>query len=86
MELFDYFRNNALCCLSCCILLADNGALSCVTFQQHSVTALVKLASQQTYFSSAYLVFKSSAHSLIAGKCLCRVRDMMTTNDGSSKC
>ena len=30
--------------------------------------------------------FLSSAHSVIAGKCLCRVRDMMTTNDGNSKC
>ena len=36
-------------------------------------------------FYSAYY-FLSSAHSLIAGKYLSRVRDMMTTNDGNSKC
>ena len=44
---------------------------------------LVKLASQQASIIFFRLFsFFSSAHSLIAGKCLCRVRDMMTTNDG----
>ena len=47
MELFDNFRKNALCRLSCCILCVDNEVLPCVKFQQHSVTALAKLASQQ---------------------------------------
>ena len=31
------------------------------------------------------IIFFSSAHSLIAGKCLCRVRDMMPSNDGKSR-
>ena len=48
---------------------------------------MVKLASQQASIIFFRLFFFiSSAHSLIAGKCLCRVRDMMTTNDGNSKC